>query len=468
MTFLLRLLAALAVLVPVGIARTDVLHLVGGGTLRVGQWWEEDGTLYYQTDAGVIGIPRRDVVRIEADASDTDPSLRADANPPPEPSAASSRRDPAPSAKAPAPKSREQLSTAIERLETELLRAGSTELSGRIERGLADLHVLRARTYSRSGDVDRAIADYEAALARVVQHRPARIELGWLLLRQGDVHGARRVVETGLAAYPSDSHLLELQAELLYRDNRLADALERYRQALAARGSDPRLARRIEKIQREADSERGYLRADSQHFVLRYDGERDERLGRLLLDVLEESLRELGDEVGSWPVEPITVILYTRQQFHETTRTGPEVAGLFDGKIRLPVGGVTTITAGLRRVARHELVHALVHHRGRGRVPRWLHEGLAQWLEPRALTTVRPALALAVERGRAVGIEPFAYPTALVFTAFLDQRYSRTRLLWLIDLLAEGRPENDAFLEAFGAPREELIEEWRRWLSDRS
>ena len=467
MTILFRLLVLLAALLAASPAWGDVLHLVGGGSVRVGQWWEEDGTVYYQTDAGVIGIPRQDVLSIEADPSDTNPHLKAAGRPPSRQSPAAASEGASTAAK-PALASREELSTSIDRLETELRRSGSTRLSERLARAVADLHVLRARTYARAGETDQAIADYEAALAGVGQHRLASIELGWLLLGQGDPRGARQVVETALAAFPTDSQLIELQAELLYRDNRLADALQRYREALAARGDDPRLARKIEKIQREAATERDYLRADSQHFVLRYDGERDERLGRLLLDALEEDLEELGQEVESWPTEPISVILYTRKQFHETTRTGPEVAGLFDGKIRLPVGGLSAVTPGLRRVARHELAHALLHHRGKGRVPRWLQEGLAQWLEPRALSTVRPALALAVERGRAVGIDPFSYPTALAFTAFLDQRYSRTRLLWLIDLLAEGRSENDAFLEALGASREELIAEWRRWLSDRN
>lgn len=465
------LLFLLALLLLAGTAFGDVLHLRGGGSIEVAQWWEEGGTLFYQTDAGVIGLPRTDVLRIESTPPRKTPSFRGE--PASEPAPAASETPPdakekaAPSRAASIP-DEEQLTASIDRLGEELRRAGSPGLRQRIEKGLADLHVLRARRRFRGGETDGAVADYERALALAHDHRLAAIELSWVLLRRGDLPWARRIVETALASYPDDGHLLELQGELFYRDNRLPDARQSYTLALARRPGDTRLRGRLEKIERELKTERDYQRADSQHFILRYDGQRDEDLGGLLLSVLEQAWDDLTAELDAFPLEPITVILYTEKEFRVTTRTGPEVAGLFDGKIRLPVGGVTRITPGLIRVARHELVHALLHVKGRGRVPRWLHEGLAQFLEPRPPEGVRAALALAASRGKRIGIDPFSYPTALSFVGFLEERYSHTRLLWVIELLAQGKDEDLAFLEGMGARREELIEEWRSWLSSRN
>ncbi|RMF76409.1 MAG: hypothetical protein D6738_01455 [Acidobacteria bacterium] len=249
------------------------------------------------------------------------------------------------------------------------------------------------------------------------------------------------------------------RGEIAWRDNRLDDALADLERAARALPQDRRLAERLARVRRERAAEGRFERADSSNFELRYEGARDERLGAALLDLLEDELADLGSELDAWPGRPITVILYTQREFRETTRTGPEVAGLFDGKIRLPIGGLSGITPGVRRVVRHELVHALLHRRSVGRAPRWLHEGLAQLLEPRDPRRTEAAVALSLRR-EGGGLEPFSYPRALSFVAWLDREYSRARLLHLVDLLAEGRTENDAFVGAFGAPRQELVDRW--------
>ena len=63
---------------------------------------------------------------------------------------------------------------------------------------------------------------------------------------------------------------------------------------------------------------------------------------------------------------------------------------------------------------------------------------------------------------------PFTYPTALSFVSYLDKEYGRARVLWLVSLLAERRLENDAFREAFGSPREEIVAEWGQSLKRRA
>ncbi len=459
---------------------SDVLHMSGGAQIVVEDWWEEGGRIYYQTDAGIVGIPRADILRIDEDSEATAPSYRL----PPstnETSQAAEKKQLVPQEKTPEINLGEsadgkstqprkinlgELTRTIEHLEIELRRAGSDDLRDRLNAGLADLHVLKARQLYQTGDKLAAQGAYERALGYAFDHLFARIELGWLELREGNPRRARDIVDTGLATHPQDGHLLELRGECYYRDNRLPDALQSYREALLARPGEKRLQQRIEKIQRDLEAERGYRRADSQNFVLRYDGERDEQLGVLLIEVLEDAWDDLTRELDAHPNEPVTVIVYTRREFHETTRTPAEVAGLFDGKIRLPMGGVSRVTPALQRVARHELVHALLYSRGHGQLPRWLHEGFAQRLEPRSHETVRSALLLARERGLTLDIEPFSYPTALSFVTFLDESYSRSRLLWLVEELAKTGSEDQAFREAYRTSRKELIREWGKWLSD--
>ncbi len=367
----------------------------------------------------------------------------------------------APAAGAPEPA---DLEREIARLHQELDRAGSEAQRSRLEERLAQLWVMRARGFVGAHDATRAADAYERALDLVPDLLPALAELGFLELRAGDPDRAMMLADRGLLAHPDDGWLRELRGEALYRDGRLVDALPEYEAAVAARPDDAALAKRVEKLKRELAAEAGYDRSLTAHFTLSFDGTRDEAAGRLVLEALEESYGELSSELSVYSARPIPVVLYTKEQFHDTTETGREVAGLFDGKIRLPVGGITASSPELVRVARHELVHALVAAKGPGGVPRWLHEGLAQLLEPRDPARAVAGVRAAWKGAGRPGIDPFSYPTALSFTAWLDEGHGRARLLWLVDLLAGGSGEDEAFDEAFGAPRAELVAAWARTL----
>lgn len=442
-------------------ASADRLRLRSGATLTVAHWWVEGETLYYETESGTIGLAKSDVVAIDRQASEPEPQPRPAAIPKPDrtvPTTASA----APPSLGVAP-TLKQLDEGIGSLSRAASHAGTTDDRERIEAKLADLYVLRARQAVQNQRRAAAYDDYDKALDLSPNHRVARAELAWLWLEDGHAERALSLVLAGLAATPQDPALLVLHGEILYRDNRLPEALADYRAALAAGAKTKGLAERIEQLQRELATEGEHRRRESQHFVLSFDGDRDDSLGHRVLDSLESAWSELTRELDVWPSAPISVVLYTRREFESTTAQGPDVLGLFDGKIRLPVGGLGKIDAALQRVFRHELTHALLHVKGRGAVPRWLHEGIAQLMEPRAAEAVRTDLLGQAEAGT-LALEPFSYPKSLSFCAYLDQRLSRARLLWLVDRLAEGQAENDAFQGAFGLSQEELVDGWRREL----
>ncbi|MDX1762871.1 MAG: peptidase MA family metallohydrolase, partial [bacterium] len=58
--------------------------------------------------------------------------------------------------------------------------------------------------------------------------------------------------------------------------------------------------------------------------------------------------------------------------------------GIYDGKIRLPIGGLREKNDLLDRVVTHEYTHAVLHQMTGGRIPTWLNEGLAQYFEGEA------------------------------------------------------------------------------------
>ena len=109
---------------------------------------------------------------------------------------------------------------------------------------------------------------------------------------------------------------------------------------------------------------------------------------------LEAAYRRIGDTLGVYPSEPITVVLYTREQFSDITRLAAWSAAAYDGRIRVPIGAALEQPDELDRVLSHEYVHAAVAMLGGRTVPAWLNEGLATVLEPASPADAEATLVL--------------------------------------------------------------------------
>jgi hypothetical protein len=160
--------------------------------------------------------------------------------------------------------------------------------------------------------------------------------------------------------------------------------LERAESLAPARSEIP--ARRAEWEKRLA-AQRGMWTDMSVHFALSYDGERSDLLASYsdILAVLEDAYGEYSLSFAISPVEEedrrISVVLYRKDQFRAATGIGHWAGGLYDGVVRVPVEDLSRERAQLSRVLRHELAHAFVARRAKGRAPGWLNEGLSMRLE---------------------------------------------------------------------------------------
>jgi hypothetical protein len=81
------------------------------------------------------------------------------------------------------------------------------------------------------------------------------------------------------------------------------------------------------------------------------------------------------------PPEPIGVVLYTDQAFMDITRAPSWAGALNDGRIRVPVQGMTAMNSELSRTLKHELTHSFITQKTHARCPTWIQEGVAQWME---------------------------------------------------------------------------------------
>jgi hypothetical protein len=119
---------------------------------------------------------------------------------------------------------------------------------------------------------------------------------------------------------------------------------------------------------------------------LKYNGSATPDLARGILHALEDDFRDLESQLDFTPPEPVGVILYTEQGFADITRAPSWVGALNDGRMRIPVQGLTSVTPELARVLKHELTHSFIGQKTHNRAPTWLQEGVAQYMEGRRTT----------------------------------------------------------------------------------
>jgi tetratricopeptide (TPR) repeat protein len=201
-----------------------------------------------------------------------------------------------------------------------------------------------------------------------------------LHLRRSEYKQALDYLERAQRVAPENPDVPKLTGWAYYGLNKLSQAVAEWRRALALR-PDAEVQAALEKAQRDKQEEENYRENESSHFTLRYSGASEPELAREVLRALETHFSAIESELSYTPPEPIGVILYTQQAFADITRAPGWVGALNDGRIRVPVQGLTRLTPELSRVLKHELTHSFVRQKTRAAAPTWVQEGLAQWME---------------------------------------------------------------------------------------
>ena len=112
--------------------------------------------------------------------------------------------------------------------------------------------------------------------------------------------------------------------------------------------------------------------------MVSFDGRADVPGARAALEVMEAAYRQVGGLFQQFPDGPIPLVLYPQGSFHEQGHAS-WTAGVYDGKIRLPVEGAAAQTLAFKGTLFHEYAHALFHRSTRGATgPTWLNEGFAE------------------------------------------------------------------------------------------
>jgi hypothetical protein len=197
---------------------------------------------------------------------------------------------------------------------------------------------------------------------------------------------ARYELQRALALDPHFAPAAVLLGQIAYESGELELAIRMYEQAVAAAPDESRLTQQLDEWRKEASVHDSFQLEPGTHFTVLFEGPEEKQLAEHVLSVLEPAYWRIGRAFDAYPPQVIQVILYTREQFRDVTRTPGWVNGAFDGRIRVPVRGASGNERELDRVLTHELVHAIVRSVAGRDVPTWLNEGLAVVFEGSDLT----------------------------------------------------------------------------------
>ena len=207
-----------------------------------------------------------------------------------------------------------------------------------------------------------------------------------LLARTGNAAEALPYAERAVRAAPDSPDALTVLGYVQFADDHTSDAIRTWKHSLELR-PDQTVQKYLAKAQRDATAEADYTQHESNHFVLKYEGKQtSDGLRAQLIATLESEYDDLVRELGIVPRNSILVVLYTEQSFFDVTQAPSWSGAVFDGKLRIPVSGLTSVTPELARVLKHELTHSFISQLANGRCPQWLNEGIAQALEPKQLS----------------------------------------------------------------------------------
>ena len=319
------------------------------------------------------------------------------------------------------------------------------------------------------------------------------------MLDAWDIPAATKAIDAFEVAAPASPEVEYLRARLDFFNGKYEAAVQRLDQAIA---QTPRAefvqlrdlvaaTHNVTKNYKRFKSPKGY-------FEIAVEPGKDEVLLPFAFEALDEAYEVFAQELGFRPQTPIRIEVYPR------TATLAEVSGLTDEEIRtsgtialckynrLMITSPKALVRGYGWVDTvvHEYVHYVVNQKTGGRVPIWMHEGLAKYLERRwrgpDAAMLPPSseklLQERVKKGEFITFdqmhpsmaklpsqEDAAMAFAEVYTAmeYLRAQVGPTAFNDMLDLIAQGMDAQRAFAKVLGTTFPQFEREWRGSLKTR-
>ncbi len=451
-------------------ASADTIHLKNGRTILVDHVRENGNRYEYEIGDDSYAIPKTSVDRIEAGGMPTH--------------AASSGKN---SADLPAFTPVDSLAnegdlpqTIVKDGKVDPDAVGKLEAKGNPELS-ATADFIAGKFEFEHGNIDQARRYFDSALRFQPENATVLIYYAALLVRTGNASQAVTYAQRAVSAAPRSPDAYTVLGYAQQASDHTKEAVASWKHSLELR-PDPAVQQYLDKAQREQNVETDFAQRESSHFVMHYEGKQTSEAFRgQILAALESDYDDLVRDLGTPPRDNILVTLYTEQAFFDVTRAPSWSGAVNDGKLRVPISGLNSLTPDLARVLKHELAHSFINQISAGRCPLWLHEGIAQLLEPKSLGSDGRQLAQLFKTQRNIPLNVLegsfmrfssaeayvAYAESLAAVSYINDSYGMGDIQRVLQLLGQGSSTEAALRATVHSDYGQLESDLAKYLSDK-
>ncbi len=462
-------LIVILVLLPTLPACADVIHLKNGRTIWADQVRETKDHVEYDLGEDTYAIPKSSVERVEAGGI--------------APGHGGSVAGNAPDITPPAPTFNHEADVA-----EKVIRDGKVDADSLSSLGQASNPELAATAYflagkheSDHGNFPQAKRYYEAALRFQPDNSTLLIYYAATLMRTGHAAEALPYAQHAASIAPDSADAIAMLGFVQFAGDHTSDAIRSWKKSLSLR-PDAVVSQYLARAERESTAESEFSQRESSHFNLHYEGkDTSESFRRDLLATLESDYDALAGDFGYSPRNTIAVTLYTQQAFFDVTRAPSWSGAINDGKLRIPISGVQSVTSELARVLKHELTHSFVSQMSGNRCPTWLNEGIAQIEEGRSSASNGRQLAQLFAAGNEIPfnvlegsfmsfsapVATVAYAESLAGAEYIRDAYGISEIARILQLLSQGSSSEAALRTTVHVDYRQFRDEMARTLKEK-
>jgi tetratricopeptide (TPR) repeat protein len=331
------------------------------------------------------------------------------------------------------------------------------------------------------GNIARSQQYFESALRFQPDNSTILIYYSALLVRTGNASQALSYAQRAVRSAPNSADAYTMLGYAEFASDHTKDAVVSWKRSLELR-PDAKVRELLAKAQREETVESDFAQGESSHFVLHYEGQQTSEAFRAqILAALESDYDDLVRDLGNPPRDNIFVTLYTEQAFFDVTLAPTWSGAINDGKLRIPVSGLSSVTPELARVLKHELAHSFIRQLSGGRCPPWLHEGIAQLVEPKSLGGTGRQLAMLFKAQQNIPLNALegsfmnfsgaqayvAYAESLAAVSYINDSYGMSDIQRILERLSQGSSTEAALRATIHSDYGQLESDLARYLADK-
>ncbi len=331
------------------------------------------------------------------------------------------------------------------------------------------------------GNIAQSRQYFESALRFQPDNSTIIVYYAALLVRTGNASQALSYAQRAVRAAPNSADAYTMLGYAQFASDHTKEAVTSWKRSLELR-PDAKVEQFLAKAQREQSVESDFAQGESSHFVLHYEGKQtSEALRAQILAALESDYDDLVRDLGNPPRDNILVTLYTEQAFFDVTHAPTWSGAINDGKLRIPISGLSSMTPELAHVLKHELAHSFITQLSGGRCPPWLHEGIAQLLEPKSLGGDGHQLSLLFKAQRNIPLNALegsftrfsggeayvAYAESLAAVSFINNSYGMSDIQRILQRISEGSSTEAALRATIHSDYGQFESDLARYLADK-